>query len=444
MEYIFDLSRASWKLCKDYRWIAGIILIVGFLMAFITDPLPPQRIKVYTYSDFPINETEQLRALGFDVEIVPTQGSLENARRLKDSKDLTNIALIQGGALTNEEVEGFESLGSIAFEPVWTFYRKSLRIHPTRLSELRGLRIGIGPNLSGSKVVARKLFAEDGIDVDHEPGFLSGKSSVEYANDLENGLIDVVVEVNPHADPHIKRMLENPEINLMSFELAEAYHQKFRFIEAITLPKGSISIHDNKPPEDINLIATTLNVVVKKGTHPDLQTLFLVAAQKSSRNPRSLLFGSAERFPRYMDPQIPLSEPAQHFYSFGLPSTLNYFPARFAGLIDRYWVLFLGVVSVGYTLIQIFLEVGDHLSRLRHKPLWERLSHIKRIPSRRDAWDLPIDEIDRLQGEIEAIHEKLMKDSDSVGHDAEFMLIVSEAEKILDRLEALQKSSHDE
>ena len=153
MEYIFDLSRASWKLCKDYRWIAGIILIVGFLMAFITDPLPPQRIKVYTYSDFPINETEQLRALGFDVEIVPTQGSLENARRLKDSKDLTNIALIQGGALTNEEVEGFESLGSIAFEPVWTFYRKSLRIHPTRLSELRGLRIGIGPNRLLKKVV---------------------------------------------------------------------------------------------------------------------------------------------------------------------------------------------------------------------------------------------------------------------------------------------------
>jgi TRAP-type uncharacterized transport system substrate-binding protein len=435
MQYILDFLRVGWRLCQEYRWLGGVVFIVGILMILLTNPLPPKRIRIFTYSDFPISETEQLQALGFEIEIVPTQGSLDNAHRLHESEDLAVIALIQGGALSNDEIDGFESLGSIAYEPVWTFYRKSLGIHPTRLSELRGLKIGVGPNLSGSKVVARKLFAEDGIDIDREPGFLSGKSSVEYADDLEKGLIDVVVEVNPHADPHIKRMLENPGIDLMSYRLAEAYKEKFRFIQSIKLPKGAISIHDEKPPEDIQLIATTLNVVVKQGTHPDLQTLFLVAAQQSSRNPKSLLFDSADRFPRYMDPQIPLSEAAQHFYTFGMPSTLNYFPARLAGLIDRYWVLFVGIVSVGYTLIQILLEMSKHLSRMRQKPLCERLGQIKRMTSRNAKQQLSSIELVHLRDEVQTIYDNLMKDAATFENDAEFILVLSEAEKLMERLD---------
>ncbi len=439
MAFIRDVVHILWQLIKEHLWIAMVILGCVLLLGYFTDPLPPKTIRISTYSDFPINETEYLRELGFNAEVIPTQGSVENARRLRDDKDPVDIALIQGGALNDEGIDGFESLGSIAFEPVWTFYRKALEIHPTRLSDLRGLKIALGPDLSGSKVVARRLFAEDGIDIDHEPGFLSGKSSLEYANDLEKGLIDVVVEVNPHADPHIKRLLENPSINLMSYELAEAYHQKFRFIESIVLPKGSISIHDVRPPEDVHLIATTLNVVVRKGTHPDLQTMFLIAARQVSRKPDSLLFGSAERFPRYMDTQIPLSEAAQHFYTFGMPNTLNYFPARFAGLIDRYWVLFLGIVSVGYTLIQLFLEVGSHLSRLRNKPIWERLSHIRRTISQGEAEAFLPSDIASYRSDVEAIYDRLTKDADAIEDDAQYMLLVAECEKILDRIVVLQK-----
>ena len=436
-----DILFILWQLLQEHRWIVGLILSASLLLIYLTDPIPPREIRISTYSDFPLTETEHLEALGLKARIIPTQGSLENAQRLKDPTNPIDIALIQGGVLSDHDIEGLETLGSIAFEPVWTFYRKSLKINPTRLSELRGLKIALGPDLSGSKVVARKLFAEDGIDIDHEPGFLSGKSSLEYAKDLEAGLIDVVVEVNPHADPHIKELLSNPEISLMSYDLAEAYHQKFRFIEAITLPKGSISIHDVIPPQDVHLIATTLNIVIDNRLHPDLQTLFLVAARQANRKPHSLLFGSADRFPRYMDPQIPLSETAQHFYAFGMPSSLHYFPARFAGFVDRYWVLFLGVLSVGYTLVQVFLELGEHLSRLRHKPLWERLSHIRRIVSQRDAQEtIDPSTLKSYRNEIENIYSRLMEDSDPVGNDAEFMLIASEAEKVLERIELLDQN----
>lgn len=433
--------KTGWLARTDHRWIVGLIITTALFLGTFTNPLPPDTIRILTYSDFPLAAKDQLRSLGFNIEIIATQGSIENALRLKSTTDPVDIALIQGGALNNEQAKGLESLGSIAYEPVWTFYRRALGIHPSRLNDLRGLRIAVGPNLSGSKVVARKLFAEDGIDIDHEPGFLFGKSAVEYAEDLEKGLVDVVVEVNPHADPHIKRLLENPNISLMSYELAEAYHQKFRFIEAITLPKGSINIHDVNPPQDVHLIATTLNVLVKEDTNPDLQTIFLVASRLANRNPDSLLFGSADRFPSYMDSQIPLSQAAQHFYSFGMPPSLDYFPARFAGLVDRYWVIFLGVVSAAYTLIQILIEVAKHLSRLRHKPLWERLSQIRRIVSRKDAQALTPDILGSYREEVETIYEKLLKDSDPAGNNAEFMLIISESENILEKLDLLQKST---
>ena len=167
--------------------------------------------------------------------------------------------------------------------------------------------------------------------------------------------------------------------------------------------------------------------------------MFLIAARQVSRKPDSLLFGSAERFPRYMDTQIPLSEAAQHFYTFGMPNTLNYFPARFAGLIDRYWVLFLGIVSVGYTLIQLFLEVGSHLSRLRHKPIWERLSHIRRTISQGEAEGFPPSVIASYRSDVEAIYDRLTKDADAIEDDAQYMLLVAECEKILDRIVVLQK-----
>jgi TRAP-type uncharacterized transport system substrate-binding protein len=54
------------------------------------------------------------------------------------------------------------SLASLYFEPLWVFHRSDLRL--TRLTDLRGKRIAVGAEQSGTKAIAMQLLADNGLD----------------------------------------------------------------------------------------------------------------------------------------------------------------------------------------------------------------------------------------------------------------------------------------
>ena len=59
--------------------------------------------------------------------------------------------------------------------------------------------------------------------------------------------------------------MENPDIKLFNFKRAKAYSRKYTFLESTPLYEGTIDLYRNLPSEDINLLSTTANLIVRNG-----------------------------------------------------------------------------------------------------------------------------------------------------------------------------------
>ena len=74
------------------------------------------------------------------------------------------MAFIQAGIAGTQNVDRLVSLGSIAYEPLFVFYRSDRPME--LLSQFKGKRLAVGDEGSGTRAVTLALLAYNGI----EPG----------------------------------------------------------------------------------------------------------------------------------------------------------------------------------------------------------------------------------------------------------------------------------
>ena len=144
------LVRVSWR---DLWLTLGPVLVIVAVGTWIAlqyvRPAPPDTVIITSGAeDSTFRRTAEkyrdiLARSGVKLQILPSQGSLENLQRLKDPAFNVDVGFVQGGLASEADTEGLESLGSIYFEPLWVFSRCTKPIK--ELSELRGKRIAIGP-----------------------------------------------------------------------------------------------------------------------------------------------------------------------------------------------------------------------------------------------------------------------------------------------------------
>ena len=142
------LSRRSFR---DVLVIFGPALVVtalGFVVAMqFVKPAPPRRIVMATgteegaYARFGLRYREILARNGVELELRATAGSYENLRLLEGPDEPVEVAFLQGGAGSDRERPGIESLGSVFYEPIWIFWRPRA---PETIEEFRGRRVAIG------------------------------------------------------------------------------------------------------------------------------------------------------------------------------------------------------------------------------------------------------------------------------------------------------------
>src|ERR1022692_3233469 len=99
---------------------------------------------------------------GITLKIVSTEGSLDNLNRLLSAHSGVDIALVQTGTAGAREIGDLVSLGSMFYVPLTIFYRSPAALE--RLSQLRGLRIAIGPPGSGTRSLALALLNANEIE----------------------------------------------------------------------------------------------------------------------------------------------------------------------------------------------------------------------------------------------------------------------------------------
>jgi TRAP transporter TAXI family solute receptor len=231
---------------REFLRVYGLILLlvaVGFYIAVqYRAPLPPRSLRLATgvpggvYADIGERYKKIFADEGITLDLVPSQGATANLALLADPASEVDAAFIQGGVQGPEPPSDLQALGSLFFEPVWIFTRKSRRAR--RLIDLAGDRIAIGQALSGTQTIARQLLSASGIGPnDAELVEVGGDDA---AAQLQDGQLDAAFFVSAKISPLLAKLAADHDLVLMSVARAPAYRHALPFLSETTLPAGTI------------------------------------------------------------------------------------------------------------------------------------------------------------------------------------------------------------
>lgn len=335
------LVSISWR---DLAFImAPIALVLGggiwLAMRFI-HAAPPSAIRILggqpgsTYWNHAEKYKKIIEHDGIKVQIVQSHGSLENLKMIAKAPPAADVAFVQGGLTDGVDISQLQSLGSLFVQPLMVYYRGNEDIQI--LSQLRGKRLAVGQEGTGTRALAMKLLKAN--DITEKDAQLSDLGGGEAADALVAGKIDVAFLAGDSATPEIQKRLRNTEgITLMSFRQAEAYRRRMRFLSHLTMPEGSSDFGKNHPSHDIELIGPTVELVARKDLHPALSDLLIKAAREVHGN--AGLYREAGQYPAPQERDFPISLDAQRFYKSGGKFLYTHLPFWLASLIDRLMLL---------------------------------------------------------------------------------------------------------
>jgi TRAP-type uncharacterized transport system substrate-binding protein len=335
---------------RDLVATAGpTIVLIGALCALayvIVDPAPPRHMSLATgqensaYEAFGKKYAAALAKDGIKVVLVRSPGSQDNLQRLNDGK--VDAAFVQSGSTNEAEAqrEGLVSLGSLFTEPVWLFLREPVQV--TQLSQLKGLKINLGPEGTGIPKLFRQVLALNGV----EPADLSigALENTPATVELLEGRIDGLVFSSGPDALLVQMLLQTPGIKLFSFDQAEAYARRLPFLSHVVLPRGIVDLGRDLPPQDYHLIAPTATLVARANLHPALIELLVQAA--SDIHGGAGWFQQQGQFPSARYTEIPVAREAAKFYKDGPPLLQRYMPFWVANLFDRLWVVVVALAAL--------------------------------------------------------------------------------------------------
>jgi hypothetical protein len=135
----------------------------------------------------------------------------------------------------------------------------------------------------------------------------------------------------------------------MGFNRAEAYTRILPYLEILTVPTGSFSLVRDFPPQTIQLLSTTTQLLVDDRMHPALQYLFLEAAEVI--NGKQSFFAKRGEFPMFNHSAFPESIVATRYEKSGVPPIMNYLPFWVAEFIHRMFILIVPFLAFAYPIV---------------------------------------------------------------------------------------------
>ncbi|MDE1183043.1 TAXI family TRAP transporter solute-binding subunit [Paraburkholderia sp.] len=380
----------SWR---DLAVSFGPILLVSaaaiYLAVRLIQPAPPSTL---TMSAGPVGSTfwnaaqkykEILARNRITLVVLPSEGSLDNLKRLADPHGNVDVGFVQDGIAPTQSRQDLISLGSVSYVPLAIFYRsrpesvdqpggsagssgqsgssgkatprgrKSAGNAPggetrphivTRLSEFKGLRLAIGAEGSGTRDLALALLKANGI----EPGgptTLLPLSGDEAAQALTTGKVDAAFLAGDSAQPPVMgKLYRTPGVQFYNFTQADAYSRRFPYLTEITLPMGAFDLGRNLPSNTIHMVAPTTELVARDSLHPALSDLMIEAAKEV--HGKANVMQRANEFPAPLAHDFPIGDDAARYYKSGKGFLYRVLPFWLASLADRLLVVLVPIVVV--------------------------------------------------------------------------------------------------
>jgi TRAP transporter TAXI family solute receptor len=390
------------------RWIsiALVVLLAGGLVVGVRIIYPPAKVLVMTtgtpgsaYDLFGQQYKELLAREGIELRLEPSAGAVENLQRLNDSRSGVSVGFSQGGLTNAHESPDLVSLGTMFYEPLWFFCRGDGC--GQRVRDLRGKKLSVGPQGSGTRALADRLLALNGFD-DGAVERLSF-SAAESAEPLLRGEIDAAAMVASWSTPAVRMLLASPDVELIDFPRADAYVALYPSLKKLTVPAGVGNIAANRPPTDVRVLALTASLLVRKDMDPALQYLLLDAATQI--HSRADIFERASQFPAPEAGDLTVSANALEFYKTGRPFLQRYLPFRLAQLAGRLLIVLVPLVGVVYPLVRFAPALYGWSMRRRVFQLYGELELIEAdLEKHPDDRASLLHRLDRLEARADHLH----------------------------------------
>ena len=334
---------------------------------------------------------------GVTLNIVATEGSMDNLKKLSDPKSKVDVGFVLGGEVKDGNIDNLFSLGSINFQPLMIFYRGA---NKNLLSEFKGLRLDIGQEGSGTHTLALTLLKANGIEPNDGTVFMDTVSCDEVQALLVGRIDAIFLMSDSTASNLMRQFLHTPDIHLFNVIQADAYARRINYLNKLEMPRGALDFGKNIPAEDTYLIGPTVELIARKSLHPALSDLLLEAAREVHSAPG--LFKTRGEFPAPQEHEFPISPDATRFYASGKSFLYRTFPFWVASLVAR---LLAVLVPIALLLIPT-LKVAPAIYR------W-------RMESRINRWYRALLELEReaFKPSVEAQRrEELLRHLDHIDH----------------------------
>lgn len=397
-----------------YNPIAAGIAFLGlvallFATLWVLVPPPPRSIELATgfptglYQKFGERLQSELAEQGVSMKLRTTGGTGDNLALLSDQHSGVDFAMVQGGVADLSKYPNLVSIAGVFYEPVWVWYRESSFKNEggrlSLLSQLKGKRVSIGNDGSGTLSLTTKLLEASGLSMnDFHAEKLKPLDALEKFKKNE---LDAVFIVSAAEAPILKNFYATPGIRLMSFEQADAYVHLFPFLSKVTVPRGVVSIAYDLPRQDIQVLAATATLVGKDDVSPALVTLLLGDTYDVLKNysylqkPGEFPSGTGLDFPLHVDAEIYLKD-GPSFLHRHLPFWTAVWIGRFAKIVIPLLVILIPLFTYIPAAKNFFL-------RLKLSRVYEELKVIEKnasVPELKEKNYRDLVDIERRVGNI--------------------------------------------
>ncbi|CAM3638614.1 TAXI family TRAP transporter solute-binding subunit [Polynucleobacter arcticus] len=387
----------------------AVLAAIIFATLWILIPPPPRSIELATgfptglYQQFGEKLQSSLSQEGVSLKLRTTGGTSDNLALINDPNSGVDFAMVQGGVADVSKHSNLVSIAGVFYEPVWVWYRESaFKSEGGRLnllSQLKGKRVSIGSEGSGTLTLASQLLEASGLsmrDLDVEK-----LKPLEALEKFKKGQLDAVFLVSAAEAPLVKSFYQTADIRLMNFEQADAYVRLFPFLSKVTVPRGVVSIAYDLPKQDIQVLAATATLVGKEDVSPALVTLLLgetydiLKTYSYLQKPGEFPSGTGLDFPIHADAEIYLKD-GPSFLHRHLPFWTAVWIGRFAKVVIPLLVI----------LIPLFTYIPaakNLLLRLKLSQVYEELKVIEKNafnPELREKNYQDLEDIERRVGNI--------------------------------------------
>jgi TRAP transporter TAXI family solute receptor len=361
-----------------------IVAILLFSTLWFLVPPPPRSIELATgfptglYQKFGERLQDRISQQGVSLKLRTTGGTGDNLALLNDPNSGVDFAMVQGGVADLSKYPNLVSIAGVFYEPLWVWYRpdsfKNEGASLNLLSQLKGKRISIGNEGSGTLSLASQLLQASGLSLnDVHAEKLRPLDALEKFKKNE---LDAIFIVSAAEAPILKNFYETPGIRLMSFEQSDAYVRLFPFLSKVTVPRGVVSIAHDLPRKDIQVLAATATLVGKEDVSPALVTLLLgdtyeiLKTYSYLQKPGEFPSGVGLDFPLHVDAEIYLKDG---------PSFLHrHLPFWTAVWIGRFAKIIIPLIVILIPLFTYIPAAKNFFLRLKLSQVYEELKVIER------------------------------------------------------------------